>query len=388
MLSLQSITAASYADKKNARFKDGESEIRSIKERWDETYKALPKAQQRTIDVALDAAVSEFQRRNPKFFKLTVLAQELAEAKSVKMSQVFIDNTMQRQLNIAWVLALLNTFIATRVMPIQVYRPDPTKDEYVAWDGQHTLVTLWLICTQIFGEDYENFTIPVCVYASHQKAEMRGSFIDLNSEVGKKTLDLYDKFEQMLYAVRTDGSTNPDWEKAEKKQRIIEECGLFVTSKKFGDDDMPGAISRMQEINKLHIDSLKWLCLYLVAVGAQTRPVEEKELVMMSYFFEKCRLAGMKLTQKQIFDIANVTKNRWGADFSPSSPFWGKVQGAYRKWHTAKNVGGTPKPKKEPIHGFPFLAEQIKKDLKGFDVLSSNSSSEFVPAQEDLYKDA
>jgi hypothetical protein len=301
------------------------------------------------------------------------------------MNNVCIDDTMQRQLNIAWVITLLNLFVSTKVVPIHVYQPDADTETYLAWDGQHTLVLLWLICTQVFAEDPATFEIPVNVYASHQKAEMRGCFIDLNSEEGKKMLDLFDKFEQMVYGVRVDGSTNPIWVLAEQKQTIVESHGLFLTSKKFGDDHMPGAISRMQEINKMQTDSLEWLCDYLVAVGAQQRAVEEKEMVMMAYFFERCRLAKLKLTQTQVHDIAAVAKNYWGADFGPSSLFWAKVSIAYHKWHSIHVVYGTPRCNKEPIHGYPFLAEQIKKDLSGFAKLASNTSSEFIPDAADLY---
>ena len=378
-------TMQNYAADKNARFSFTASQVRTIKQRWDDTYNSLPAHQQAAINYGLQSAIAEFRRRNPKIISLTELKKSLAKAWTVKMSQVGIDDTMQRQLNIAWVLTLLNLFAATKVIPIHVYQPNPNEDSYLAWDGQHTLVLLWLICTQIFGEDPETFEIPVNVYASHQKAEMRSCFIDLNSEEGKKMLDQFDKIEQMIYGVRVDGSTNPIWELAEKKQKIIESHGLFLTSKKFGDDHMPGAISRMQEINKMQPESLSWLCGYLVDVGAQHRAVEEKEMVMMAYFFERCRLAKMTLSPAQVFAIAHLTKDNWGADFSPSGRFWARVNIAYHNWHAKHIVYGTPRCNKEPIHGYPFLAEQVKRNIKGFNKLTSNTSSEFIPSTSDLF---
>lgn len=375
----------SYAHTKNSRFSISESNVRTIKQRWDETYNSLPADQQKAVDVALEAAIAEFQRRNPKIKSTRDLKRQLPRAYDVLMSQVVIDDTMQRQLNIAWVITLLNLFVATKVMPIQVYQPDALVEEFHAWDGQHTLVLLWIICTQIFDEDPADFEIPVNVYASNQKAEMRDSFITLNDKEGKKMLDLYDKIEQMIFGVRIDGSTNPTWMLAEQKQQIVETRGLFLTSKKFGDDHMPGAISRMQEINKMPTMSLEWLCDYLVAVGAQNRATEEKEMVMMAYFFERCRFAKLKLTQQQVFDIANLFKTHWGADFSPSSRFWVKVRNAYHRWHSVHVKYGTPSCKKEPVHGYPFLSEQVKKSLKGFSKLDTNTSSEFLPDSADLY---
>lgn len=385
MLNLQVQSVPSYAATKNSRFSMSNSQIQTIRQRWDETYKSLPKSQQDAVDTALSGAIAEFRRRNPKIKGTKDLKKQLAKAWTANMNNVCIDDTMQRQLNIAWVITLLHMFVATKVIPIHVYQPDPDTELYLAWDGMHTLVLLWLICTQIFGENSANFDIPVNVYSSHLKSEMRGCFIDLNSEEGKKMLDLFDKIEQMIYGVRVDASTNPIWMLAEQKQQIIENHGLFLTSKKFGDDDMPGAISRLQEINKMSTDSLKWLCDYLVAVGAQHRAVEEKEMVMMAYFFEHCRLANLKLTQSQVYDIANIAKTHWGADFSPSSLFWARVATAYYSWHSTHGGFRQARCKKEPIHGFPFLAEQVKKDLKGFSNLNSNTSSEFIPDASDLY---
>ena len=375
----------SYAVNVNGRFSIKTSNARTIKQRWDETYNRLPAIQQQAITSALSAAISEFRKRNPTIKGTKDLKKKLAKAWPIKMSQVVIDDTMQRQLNIAWVLTLLNMFVATKVMPIHVYQPNAKIDEYHAWDGQHTLVLLWLICTQLFGEDPAEFEIPVNVYASHQKSEMRQSHIDLNSDEGKKMLDLFDRIEQMIYGVRIDGSQNPLWLLAEKKQQVVESHGLFLTSKKFGDDHMPGAISRMQEINKMPVESLTWLCDYLVAVGAQNRAVEEKEMVMMAYFFERCRLAKLTLTQAQVYDIADLAKNNWGADFSPTSRFWAKVSNAYYNWHNTHVKYGTPRCNKEPLHGYPFLAEQVKKSIKGFGKLASNTGSEFIPSKSDLY---
>lgn len=382
MINLLANTAgvASYAANKNARFNSKSSHVRTIKQRWDDAYNSLSTIQQKAVNNALNAAVAEFRRRHPNIKCTSILRPLLAKAHPAKMSTIGIDDTMQRQLNIAWVLTLLNTFVTTKVIPIQVYQPDINKDEYMAWDGQHTLVLLWLICTQIFGEKPEDFEIPVNLYSSHQKAEMRRSFIDLNSEEGKKMLDLFDKIEQMIYGVRIDKSTNPIWVLAEQKQQHIESNGLFLTSKKFGDEDRPGAISRMQEINKNTPEVVSWICSYLVAVGAQNRPVEEKEMVMMAFFWERCAKAGIKVTNKFITDVAGVIKNHWGADFSSTSIFWTDVRNSYETWHQQFGNYSNPRVNKEPLHGYPFLVEQLKKDLgKKYTFPRSNTSSEFIP---------
>jgi hypothetical protein len=380
-------TPSTYASQKNARFSNTKSIIINIKKRWEDTYNSLPKSQQETIDYALESAKSEFRRRNPKLRKWKDVERQLAKSWQVPMSNIHIDETMQRLLNIEWVLHLLNTFLATKVVPIQVYQPDPKVELYLAWDGQHTLVLLWLIATQIYGIDAETLDdviLPVNVYNSSLKPEMRDNFVDLNG-AGKKQLDAFDLFEQQVYGVRIDSSQNPNWLDAEKKQQVIESHGLFLTNKKFGDHEEPGAITRMQEVNKMTTDSLGWLCDYLVAVGAQNRPAEEKEMVMMSYFFERCRAARIKVTKQYIHDVAAVAKRHWAADFSPTSKFWIRASIAYNVWHSVHVGVGVARFNKEPNHGYPFLVEQLKKDLPHHTFPENRSSSEFTPDALDLF---
>jgi hypothetical protein len=383
MLHLTTNGVSSYAQTKNRRFTSTKSNIRTIEQRWVETYNALPTYHQQLVDNAIAGAVAEFRRRNPNIKKWRQLL--LAEAKSASMKQINIDGTMQRQLDIFWVLKLLNHFMATMVVPIQVYRPDPAKDEYLAWDGQHTIMLLWLIATQILGENPEELVVPVNLYHSNLKAEMRANFISLNSKEGKKQLELIDIFEQQVFGVRVDGSTNPIWVEAERKQQHIERHGLFVTAKKFGDEDQPGAITRLQEINKLSSESVNWLCEYLAHSTKLARPVEEKEMVMMAHFFDRCRLANIAVDSTYIVGVATVIENLFDGDFSPMGQFWTKAGIAYHNWHSVNSYSNSgARFNKEPVHGFPFLIAQLQKSFNGM-LPRSDSKSEFWPNQEDLF---
>ena len=375
----------SYAAKKNARFKSLTSNIQTIQQRWNDTYKSLSNENQQLVDDLLHSAKREFRRRNPHIKSFKDVKKYLASANDMSMNNVCIDGTMQRLLNIHWVIELLNRFVATKVVPIQVYKSNES-DCFLAWDGQHTLVLLWLIAVHLFEESPENIVIPVNIYSSQFKPELRINFVDLNSSIGKKGLDQFDLFEQMVYGYFVDGNKDPVWKEAADKQVILETHGLFVTSKKFGDENESGAISRMQEINKLTVESLGWVCDYLVAVGAQNRPVEEKEMVMMAYFFERCRVAkNVTVTKEFIYDIATVAKRLWDADWSPSSKFWIKASNAYANWHDEHVGTGSPKFKKEPVHGYPFFIEQLKQDLPQYTFPENRSTSEFIPSSSDLY---
>lgn len=384
MMNMQALMTATQtaAAIKNAQYSSTKSHVRSIKERWDETYNNLSTWNQEIVDNLLEQAKSEFRRRNPNHKTWTNLS--LAEAKMVIMSAIKIDGTMQRQLDIFWVLQLLNQFASTMVVPIQVYRPDNQKEEFLAWDGQHTIVLLWLIATHLFEEDPDKIYVPVNLYHSNLKAEMRANFISLNSKEGKKMLEAIDLWQQMIFGVRIDGSKNPAWVATEEKQRYIEGNGLFVTSKKFNDHMEPGAISRLQEINKLEPESVKWLSKYLMLSTKLQRPVGEKELVMMGHYFDRCRIDNITVDDAYVTAVYNAINKHWKCEFDPNGTFWIKASNAYHNWHNTYSSSVYPgKFKKEPVHGFPYLISQLKKTLK-VNVPSSDSNSNFIPMASDL----
>ncbi len=384
MMNLQTLNTAvkTAAAIKNAQYSNTKSHVRSIKQRWDETYKDLSEFNKEIVDNLLEQAKAEFRRRNPNYKTWKDL--NLAEAKMVIMSCIKIDGTMQRQLDIFWVLKLLNQFASTMVVPIQVYRPDAQKEEYLAWDGQHTIVLLWLIATQLFEEDIDKIYVPVNLYHSNLKAEMRANFISLNSKEGKKMLEAIDLWQQMIFGVRIDGAKNPAWVATEEKQRYIEQYGLFVTAKKFNDHEEPGAISRLNEINKLMPESVKWLSKYLMLATQLQRPVEEKELVMMAHFFERARLCNIQIDDTYVKELYNTINKHWKCEFDPNGTFWIKASRAYHNWHNNFSNSVYPgKFKKEPVHGFPFMVAQLKKSMTK-PVPTSDSNSPYKPIASDL----
>lgn len=370
-----------YASKVNAQYSNGASHIVTPKQRWDNTYNRAPKHIQNLYDTMLDEAIFEFRRRNPNLKQWSDL--DLADARPAKLSTIKIDGSMQRLLDIEWVINILYRFSPTMVVPIQVYQPEAGKEEYLAWDGQHTLMLMWLIATQIFEVDPEDVTVPTNLYKSNLKSEMRANFISLNSREGKKSLEAIDIATQQIFGVRIDGSKNPEWLKTEQKQQHVEQHDLFLTAKKFGDEDQAGAISRLQEFNKLEPESIKWLCRYLSLVAAG-RPADEKEMVMMAQYFDRCRVAGVKIDDQYVTKLAAVAKRLWNADFSPNGKFWTRAARAYYNWHESINPNGKAKFNKEPPHGMPFLLAQLEKSFDG-EIPENRSSSEFEPFAEDLF---
>ncbi len=381
----QVVSAPSYAATQNARFSNAKSHYVSAMQRWQDTLKQLPANIRETINYRFISEIEEFKRRNPNIKSWNDILDLLPECKNTKMKNIFIDVTMQRILKHMWCCTIVGGFNPLKAAPIQVYRPDPTKDEYVAWDGQHTLVSLWIIAVFVLNEDPANIEVPIVVYKSTQKADMRDSFVGHNGGEYKSQLDAFDKIEQKIYGVRIDKSKNPNWIEVEEKQQVVEAHDLFLTKKDIGNAHMPGAISRMQEFEKLDKEELDWLCTYLVAVGGNTRPPGEKELVMMSYFFQQVKFSGISVNKQYISDIASVLIRRFNADFDPDSIFWTKAGLAYNQWHRKHVSGVDPRFNKEPIHGYPFLVEQLKKDLPKHSLPHSRTNSEFLPDNKDLF---
>lgn len=372
-------TTPSYASSVNATRSSGASQSMTLSERWTTSFNSLPASTQKLVTHMLTQAIAEFKRRNPHINKWTDM--NLVKACEETLPNIMIDASMQRQLDIFWIISLLTRFSATKIMPIQVY--ETLDGEIHAWDGQHTLFLLYIIATEICGEDPDSLKVPVNVYASHLKSEMRENFLDLNSSVGKKQIELIDHLLQQVYGVRIDGSKNPQWLLTEKKQSYAEANDLFFTAKKFGNAHMPGAISRVVEIMQYGPDVIENLCMYLALSLGSNRAADEKELVMMAGYFEKCRVANITVDAGYIADIYQIT-SKWNCNFDPTGPFWDRADRAYKNWHSAMGFGTHARFDKNPSLGMPFLIAQFKKDMTR-PVPESTSNSNFVPADADLF---
>lgn len=377
----------SYAAKVNAMYSSSASNIVSLDQRYKQTLATMGPNVQAMIVSMIAQSIAEFSRNNPHIKQWLDL--KLAEAKEAALSDINIDTTMQRLLDLHWVAIILAKFKSTMVVPIQVYLDDSGRT--CAWDGQHTAIMLWIICTQVLKMDPNDVKIPVNVYTSSKKSEIRENFVSLNGGEGKKMLDLIDIWQQQIFGVKIDGSKNPKWIETEKKQQILEKWDLFVTHDKFNNAHMPGAITRLQEINKYDTEVVDWLCNYLSTVMGTNRPADEKEVVMMAYFFGRCRYDRVKVDDAYIKSIAAATTMLWNADFSYNGPFWAKVGDAYKNWHDEQKRLGYIDPtveakvSKEPLHGMPFLIAQLAKSVPGINLPHHNSNSQFTPDAADLF---
>lgn len=360
-----------YAKKANAFYSQTASTFVSLRERFTQSISEL-------YEYQLEGVIAEFKRKHKEWTKFKDLS--LCQAIMVPMDKILIDVTMQRQVNFPHILKILQHFKETMVMAIQVYEDPAKPGHYIAWDGQHTALVLYILATKIFGDRVAGLMVPVVVYPVKMKAEIRRNFILLNGDA-KEPLEFIDIYRQMVCGVRIDGADDPLWEQAEKKQQYFEKVGLFATNSKFGDEDQPGAFTLLADTimsnseKTLKDPEVTRMFSEYWAILGQQRPVDAKEARQLYEYFDACHKQGITVDKKYLVEFVQFTKDYFEADFSASGPFWAKVKDAYTKWYlsiTPKDQIEYNKDGDAIVRGFssewrcgaPFLLAQLKASTK------------------------
>ena len=391
--------AQTYAQQQNARYNHSGATYVDIGKRFNTTLANLSHYKQQGIRGQILAACKEFVKKYPhvKTFK----DLDLCEAGLTPLGEILIDITIQRLLDLGWVVDILKDFREVQADPIKLYEvmdggdlvneyPVGTK-LYGSWDAQHTAVVYWIIATMVLREDPAAVMVPSVIYKVKNKADIRMNFVNGNSKAGKHLLDSIDLFMQMVLGVRMDGSTNPKWVEAELKQQHLEKAGLFVTAEKFGDTHHPGAISRMTEIDKYTSDIIEKFCMYSSTIPTP-RPIDSQEIEIMCAFFDMAKNAGIDYTPAEIMDIGNHLHSLpFNGNFHESSPFWDQVRTSYNNWWSTyySKIPASHRPKNQRMaknwnSGGTFLWHQLNKSWGGRMPQLSNTTS-FIPATKDLY---
>ena len=190
------------AKKINAQFYRNESHYVTIKERFTESKKTSWDEQR--IKLAIDNFISKYTEVS-KWSDL-----RLCRAQKTKLSRILIDTTLQRLLNMRHLTDnILLNFVPIRVQPIQVYVSKDKPDHYICWDGMHTVVALYIIAVLALNLDPDDVEIPIVIYDSSLKSEMRSNFIKLNGD-SKLPIDAIDFYQQTIFGVRTDNALFPE----------------------------------------------------------------------------------------------------------------------------------------------------------------------------------
>jgi hypothetical protein len=382
----------------NARYNTNTSVFVNAKARIDEYCKAVPGAMTELLNV-----IKDFKKANPS---LTRKNMRLAKAADAKLSNVRIDDTMNRPLDWDHVLTILRNYNATRVLAINVYQDPELPGCLIAWDGQHTTIVLYIIYCMIFEESASTVDIPVVISPTNNKAEIRENFIILNTEEskggGKKNLDPLDLYSQKVFGVRMDGSNNLDWRSAELKQQLLETAGLFLTSTAYQNTADDGAITQVAAIIEEDFEIVNKFCSYWIERKKfENRYVESKELIMLNNFFRACNEdPSVVVDAKFIEDMTNIFWNTFECEFTGQkglNKFWRKLDVAYNNWYDKvykepevgeedlrpKRLDMTKNGKHQDSYGTTFMIYVLKKH--GFKQTLPKPLNEFKPAKNDLW---
>ena len=380
------MTQLTHAQIVNGRYLKSTSHFVTLQDRLNAALKHAP-----VFQGLLTGVVDEFKRRHADWKTFADL--HLCEAIPAGVDKILIDTTMQRPVNLRHILNILQYFRSTMAMAIQVYEDPAKPGYYIAWDGQHTAIALYIILTKVFGELTAQAMVPVVVYNVKHKLEIRRNFILLNGDA-KEELDFFDKYIQMVYGVKTDKANDQEWVDTAQKNDYLADAGLFVTHSKIGDDDQPGAFTLLADTvmskslkTRKHPEVTRMFAEYWTYLG-QERPVEAKEARQLYEYFNLCYEQNITVDQKYLLEFVAFTKT-FGGDFSPTGPFWDKVKMAYESWYAKANPesyaeSGLRGFTTEMRTGIPFLIAQVKKSTK-LAVPSYSANNGFTVAKKDLW---
>jgi len=358
----ETVNQLSYAETVNKQFYKSKSHYVSLPDRLTETIGANNYRKS-----VISASVDEFSVRNPQF--TTWEDFTFCRCEKTTLDKIVIDITLQRMLNIMHATGILDKFQQIRVMPISVYEDPLAPGKFVCWDGQHTAIVLLLIAAYSLKLDLSKCEVPIVVYASSQKSEMRENFMELNGDA-KLALDLIDYFHQMVFGVRTDGSKNALWKLVEEKQQALEQAGIFATHTKFGDTDMPGALSRLDELmdtKNYDLSITQQFCKYFAEICGSNRPVQPKEVWMLYQYFKMCKAEGIVVDDSYIKGVAKSLQFD-GGDFN-AIKLAEKAKRSYQQWWVDNNISidGSLRGISYPEYrmAMTFFVKQVAKRFNG-----------------------
>lgn len=319
-----------HAEERNARFNTNTSVFVSAKQRFNDYCAFVPGSANQ-----MQNAIKEFKKQFPNM-TWDQVSTNLVGAQTCKLVDIRIDDTMNRPLNWKHVIEIIENFSATRVMAVNVYKDPAAPNCYIAWDGQHTTLVLYVIAVMIFGEAIGDIEIPINISKATSKEEIRTNFIELNGEA-KLPLTPLDLFEQKIYGVMVDNSTRQDWKIATKKFEALKNVDLFLTSEAYRDQDQPGAITHVASIINNDLDIIENFATYWkLRKELENRRVESKELIHMIYLFNHVKSAGITWTDTDISQVVDIFWNCFSCEFTGTqhiNVFWKKLHTSYDSWY-------------------------------------------------------
>jgi len=378
----------------NSRFWGNTDEYVTITERFNDGFRSKEYVKNNVEKIKLEW-IRRFGKRFPTFKDLK---EWLPECIWLSIKDQRILKTHQRSVNWNHVFKILSQFDTPMLMPLHVVKYHPTeKKNCVVFDGQHTALVIYLISIAM-GWSLDEIEVPVNIHRMEKEdgtpdlAKMRDVFLKINGDA-KLPMDAETKFEQHIYAVRFDNSTDENYVLSEKTFQHLEKAGIFVTNSKSGLSNCPGAYTLLAEtIFNGKLDSrndpeiTRAFCYYFTKIteSGEPRPVEAKEARIMFKYLEACFIDGIKLTDEYLDKLIALFEKLFQADLSPNSIFWTKAIDSYM--NAMKDNSSTSKirkPQKEWQLAGPFMIAQINKSLP--ELATPKYEGSFIPNSTDLF---
>lgn len=343
----------SYAQKQNSRYETDIDEYVTIEQRLQGLIDSDPTDSFQELFTEL---AEEFRDRYPQYSTYDDMTKDMVgegEEGYRPITETDINVTMQRLADRDWLVRILGTFDPILVNPVRVYcdpkRTDGGTKRFIAWDGQHTSLILYLVAVYGFKMDPTKVRIPTSIYPGSDRAAIRRQFMYYNAGLGSKPLDAIDLFMQYVYGYNNDGSREPMNVRCHKIQALAEKYNLFLTNEKFGDDDKPGAVARLSEImNRNYSVNVIDFVFYYHSITKPNRPMPALEMDNLCHYFKACEEQGIDVDYAYIDRMAKVlavvTNNTW----DKGSIKHVKVKTAYENWFKQAKLNGFIQSDKAP----------------------------------------
>ena len=299
----------------NARFDDVGDD--PVWVRIENTLKMSPARKE--VEDEIDKAMLEFIRlhKDMVYKDNSLLFSMLPEgvAGGALISDIRIDKTLQRYITYEKIINILCNFEAIKIQCVRVYRNEA--GELICWDGQHTLIALYIIICGILKLDPSKVSVPITISKGTSRADMRRTSLGENGDA-KTPFDGHDKFELQVYGVRADKMTDPIFLSTAEKQKHLADNNLFMSCEKMYTNQEPGALTRSEEVmnQKYHPDITKFFGQWCWALIKSGRPFSSTEVSLIFEYFDKCyHDDAITVNKSYVSKVAVACRGVTGNDF-------------------------------------------------------------------------
>jgi hypothetical protein len=328
------VAAACYADEANQVYQVGDSNFLDLGQRLETSFH---KPEDKT---RLKNVVNKL-RQYIQTCDITSWDQwKFVQSQSVSLDKILIDTTIQRELKVSWVLEILDNFRAIEINPIRVYADANRPGAWSCWDGQHTAIVLYVLAKYVMKVNPAKVQIPVNIYQTDQKPEMRQSFISQNGGSGNLDMDDVELHRQYVLAYRVDG--NARYADNHRIQCALERNKLFVCAPHSQESYQPGAISNCgpELLNpKYKVQHKENFCSLMDALGCNNDAIDAKEPWIWIWYFQWCEMSGVKVDQQYLDDLSDCINDIYEDQYS-ADRLVSRAKHSYEEWLKKNNVYG------------------------------------------------